>query len=61
MDPHKEAEFKSDITRLCESYGLTDGHLVLYLEDGAIKFTGNLKVSALGPLLVTSIMEKLKK
>ena len=36
----------------------TDGYVLIYLDKGTFKFTGNVEPSALGPILMSVIAQK---
>ena len=56
----KEAELKIAVQAVCERMDVK-GHLLLYMMDGnRIKFTGDLPLSALAPLLTELIAKRFR-
>ena len=55
----KEQELKHGLEGLCTNVGIS-GHLLLYLDDNKIRFTGNMTLSSLAPLLLKVLAEKFK-
>lgn len=56
---YNELLFKEDIDLIVKKYGLK-GHLLLYIDDGKIKFAGNVGMEALAPYLVKAFADKFK-
>lgn len=43
-----------------ESYK-TNGYLLLYLDQGTVKFTGNMELAAITPLIMKLVAEKMSR
>lgn len=56
----KEAELKAAVQSVCENLGFKDGFLLLFMDGNKIKFTGNLPLSALAPLLTEIIAKRFR-
>ena len=55
--PINENELKEAIDRVCSALEVK-GHILIYLDGDKLKFTGNLSVSALAPLLMEWLTKK---
>jgi len=56
----KESELKAAVQSVCENLGFKDGFLLLFMDKDRIKFTGNLPLSALAPLLTELIAKRFR-
>ena len=54
-----ERELKEAISSLCTRYQIK-GHLLLYLDSEKVRFVGDLSFSAIAPLLLKYLADKVK-
>ena len=59
MDIDKEIELKEAISSLAQRYDI-GGHILLYIDEGKIKVIGEMTMSALAPILMKVVSDKLK-
>ena len=55
----KEQELKAGIQGLCDRLGVR-GHLLMYVEEGRVKFTGDLDPAVLAPFVIKYVVNKVK-